>query len=481
MSAETLPLADPFDASTPEEEEELRRLARAVELAEGFTLLFARCNQEDQRARLSAELRRQLPGRVLQEIHLTEPVPHLLDELRTRLQDPSPDAVLVSGLGYSLPKAAEAHRAPVVLNLNAARNSFPTAVSCPLVLWIPEYALAAISLGAPDFFSVRSGVYYFAVKPRDTAAHVDRLTEGEVWTADNLPVLEKLERVQAIEALLADYQSLPEAQRDLRTEIRLHTRLGVLLKRFGKYSVAALHHQWALAIAERTGDVEASMIALNNLGNVYLDQGRWGEAEACYWQRLNGKQEPDDRASESQILNNIGIVYRHQGRWAEAEACFQKSLTIRGQPGGWEEAAALNNLGLLYRQLGRWMEAEAAYQRGLAISRELNDRAGEASMLNNLSIIYREQGRWEEARVCCEQSLPVIRELGDRVGEGRIIGNWARLQAAQGDLVGALDLGQETLRVLAATEAEAAKEQTRNQIAEWEAQLAEGALGPGKS
>ena len=40
--------APPFDVSAPDEETELRALARALELSRGFKLLFARCNQRDQ-------------------------------------------------------------------------------------------------------------------------------------------------------------------------------------------------------------------------------------------------------------------------------------------------------------------------------------------------------------------------------------------------------------------------------------------------
>jgi hypothetical protein len=143
-------------------------LSQALKLAQGFKLIFVRCNQNDQRLRIISKLRVELASLTIQEIHFTESVTHLLDTLRQVIAQPAPDALFVSGLEYSLPNTAEAHMTPLIANLNAARNSFPQAIPCPLVLWVPEYVLNAIMLGAPDFFSVRSGTYFFAASPGET-------------------------------------------------------------------------------------------------------------------------------------------------------------------------------------------------------------------------------------------------------------------------------------------------------------------------
>ena len=72
---------DPFAPAALDEETELRALVQALRLAQGFKLIFVRCNQPEQRQRLIAEVRRRLPEMNVQEIHLSEPVPHLLEAL----------------------------------------------------------------------------------------------------------------------------------------------------------------------------------------------------------------------------------------------------------------------------------------------------------------------------------------------------------------------------------------------------------------
>jgi hypothetical protein len=61
MSSAILNEVDPFAAETPDEAVELRALGRALELAEGFRLIFARCNVASRRQELIARLRGNLP------------------------------------------------------------------------------------------------------------------------------------------------------------------------------------------------------------------------------------------------------------------------------------------------------------------------------------------------------------------------------------------------------------------------------------
>lgn len=471
MSDDPFVIDDSFE-SVPDEETELRALVRSLDFAEGFSLLFVRCNQHDQRQRLVAALRERLPQLNIEEIHFREPITHLLDELRWHFKEPPSGAVFVSGLEYSLPKAAEAHTTPLVANLNAARNSFPLVVPCPLVLWVPEYVLTAIARGAPDFFSIRSGVYYFAVTPEETKAFAESLTAGMAWTADSLPLEEKLERIAAIESLLADYQSLTHNQRDYRAEARLFARLGGLYFTLGRWTKAKEAIQQTLARVRESGDYINEGRILNSLGIVYKAQGRLTEAETAFQQSLAIAKELGDRSGEAIALGNLGNVYYDQGQLKEAEAAFQQSLTIAKELGDREgEATTLINLGNIYRRQGRWAEAEIVLQQSLAIWQAIGDRIDEGSALNNLGTIYIGQGRWAEAETAFQTSLAIRQELGDHANEGKSLENLALLRAERGDIAGAIELERRALQILEITEDEAAKAKARDLLAKWEGQM----------
>src|SRR6266478_7647240 len=99
---------DPFALNALDEATELRAIERTLQLSDGFALIFARCNQTQQRKRLIETLRKDLPDLVAQEISFTAPIVHLLDELRERIAGQSPGTIFVSGLEYSFPSAADA-------------------------------------------------------------------------------------------------------------------------------------------------------------------------------------------------------------------------------------------------------------------------------------------------------------------------------------------------------------------------------------
>ena len=470
MSENPFTIDEPFDPAALDEQTELRTLARALHFAQGFKLFFVRCNQHDQRQRLADALQKELPQLAVQEIHFDAPIDHLLDALRERLTQPPLDAVFASGLEYSLPTAADAHATPFVANLNAARNSFPQVLPCPLVLWMPEYVLTAIIRGAPDFFSVRSGVYYFAATPQETAAFAESLAAGEEWQAALLPFEEKQERIAAIESLLDDYCTLSSTQRDRRAEARLLTRLGGLYWRLARWAEAEKYYQQNLEIYREIGDRVHEGITLKNLGNVYYSQGRLAEAEHCYQRSLEISQEVRDRVNEGAAFIGFGNLYYSQERWAEAEKYYQQSLEINREVGDRvREGITLNNLGLVYSNQGRWAEAEKYYQQSLGISQKVGDRLSEGQILNNLGLVYDEQGRWTEAEKAYQQSLEINREVGDRVSEGRTLKNLALLREVRGDITEALEIGRQAVVVLETTEDKMELEKARQLVAKWEA------------
>jgi tetratricopeptide (TPR) repeat protein len=446
MSDNSSIIADPFAATALDETTELRALVQALKLAEGFKLIFVRCNQPQQQQKLIAALRAELPELNVQEIRFDEPVTHLLDELRSRIIAPQPDAVFVSGLENSLPVAAYADATPLVANLNASRNSFPEVVPCPLVLWIPEYILNAIMLGAPDFFSVRSGAYYFAAAPGDTLELASSLVAGEEWVAASLSATEKQERIEAIKSLLADYESLPPEQRDYPAELRLHTRLADLLLAIGSLSLAQHHYEQVIKIAERLGNQSSKGYALNYKGNIYKHQGRWEEAEQAYQQGLKISRDLNDRTNEVACLINLGGLYLQQKRFTKAEDVLQQSLEIcRKENLRTNEGRTYISLGVVNELQGKFAEAEEFYQKSLMISREIGDRINENGALNNLGNIYAEQGRMTEAEESYRQSLLTSREIGDLLGEAGALFNLGLIDEQQGRLTEAEEFYQKSL------------------------------------
>jgi CHAT domain-containing protein/Tfp pilus assembly protein PilF len=196
--------------------------------------------------------------------------------------------------------------------------------------------------------------------------------------------------------------------------------------------------------------------SLNNLGGLYRDQGRWGEAEALFHRSLQmreaalGPAHPEVATS----LNNLGGLYRDQGRWGEAEALFQRAIQMRETalgPAHPSVATTVNSLGLLYRNQGRWGEAEALFQRAIQMRETALGLAhpSVAASLSNLGLLYHDQGRWSEAEPLHQRALQ-IREtaLGPEHPDVAVsLSNLGLLSQAQGRWSEAEALHQRALQI----------------------------------
>jgi tetratricopeptide (TPR) repeat protein len=327
MSTNKPALLDPFEVSTPDEAAELSALARSLELAEGFHLIFVCCSQIPQRERLMEEVRARLPKLNIQTIIFREPIQHLLDAIQSPLTTSVPDAVFVSGLEFSLPVAAEASAAPLIANLNASRNSFAQLLPCPVVLWMPEYVLTAIMQGAPDFFSIRSGVYFFAAKQSETAHFTQHLSAGEGWDVNSWLYAEKQYRIAFIKRLLAGYKLLPGNQRDRRTELRLVTQLGALFYTQGKYDEALMYYKQALEIAKELDNRTGVANSLHQIGRIHQERGEYETALEMYEQSLRLREESGDRMGASESCGQLGQLFTELRHYPKAFAYLLLALT----------------------------------------------------------------------------------------------------------------------------------------------------------
>jgi tetratricopeptide (TPR) repeat protein len=84
--------------------------------------------------------------------------------------------------------------------------------------------------------------------------------------------------------------------------------------------------------------------SLSNLAALYVDQGRYAEAEPLnkrsmmIREKVFGPDHPDVATS----LNNLAYSYESQGRYAEAEPLYKRSLAINEKAFGFNHANVAN-------------------------------------------------------------------------------------------------------------------------------------------
>src|SRR3990172_1045412 len=284
MSAPTY--SPPTDERTPESvDETLRRLARMLDYAAPgrFVLALVKCNLPAQRRDLVERIRVLVEplGMALLEVELTGPVDKLLPILRERLAGsylaPLPEAeaaheaesvpalresggkvaLFVYGLEHSLP-STERHP-PILAHLNLLRQLFQRDVPCPLVIWLPDYALTKVARGAPDFWAWRSGVYEFPPEP-ETAQRMARMTvyDDSGHLTSSLSAEAKRERMHLLARLLDDYRELAlsgvEGSRERHMQADILWKMGDVHYDMGEWAEARTRYEEALELARALGE-----------------------------------------------------------------------------------------------------------------------------------------------------------------------------------------------------------------------------------
>lgn len=160
---------------SPENAEAMGRMVRAIDLAEGFTLFFARCDKPALRGQLLLIASQQMAalGIEVVDVVFTEEPKDVRRRLRSALKMVETTAkrvVFVTGLEIGIPRGQPSTR--TLAELNLGRDQFPHDVPHPLVIWLPDEALTAVARFAPDFWAWRSGVFEFQTHSQD-APHPD--------------------------------------------------------------------------------------------------------------------------------------------------------------------------------------------------------------------------------------------------------------------------------------------------------------------
>lgn len=206
------------------------------------------------------------------------------------------------------------------------------------------------------------------------------------------------------------------------------------LKSAGKYSEAL---PLAQAMVASLDDLAA---ALNNLAQIYADQGHDDQAEPLYKRAiaLMEKGTGLDSVEIAPVLNNLAALDQRQSRYAEAEPLFKRALAIREKALSREHpdvGQSLNNLATFYVKQQRYADAEPLFQRALAIYQKVGgpEHPAVATLLNNLGQLDRDLNRDAEAEAPIKRSL-AIREkvLGpDHPDVARSLNNLAGLYEHQ--------------------------------------------------
>ncbi|MEA5470741.1 tetratricopeptide repeat protein, partial [Spirulina sp. 06S082] len=357
---------DSLDRWSPEAEEELKDLLRALRRQKGFNLFFVQCSPA-LGERIIEAIQERFAQKRLVRFELEQQSETLYWELIERYQAEPFEMACVTGIEQTLYAYEDTKRlagwsdkeiynyswkgVPSVLShLNRYRELFEANLSIALIFLVPRFAIDYFVQRAPDFFDWRSGFFKFA----ETSENLQN-TSRELVSKTYKDYLALTSEKRMAKILEIKDQILKLDPSDNKRKSNLLREQGRIFNSDQDYDRALDCYNRALML-----DSQNHLIWYSK-GSLFKDLERYEEAIESFEHALYIKQE------DYITWNQKGIVlcdYLHN--YEEAIESFEHALDI--QP---SYHYAWHNKGVALKNLQRYKEAIENYDRALEI--EPND------------------------------------------------------------------------------------------------------------
>jgi tetratricopeptide (TPR) repeat protein len=154
---------------------------------------------------------------------------------------------------------------------------------------------------------------------------------------------------------------------------------------------------------------------MNNLGIIYMDDDKYGEAEPLFLRTLEIDRRVlgEEHLSTLIVTANLARVYRLEGKYGEAESLSLKALGIASRVLGEKHQATIfltNGLGWLYYVEGKYERAQALFSKALdAGKRGPEEHPQTLDSEIGVADIYLKQGKYAAAEQLYSRVLEIQR------------------------------------------------------------------------
>ncbi|MFH1920287.1 MAG: tetratricopeptide repeat protein [Planctomycetota bacterium] len=423
---------------------ELAAIRRMLHASRGcFSLSVAVCNSPTLRDYLVAQLREAFPG-----MRVVTVPPGTVDVFGLAVAGPAnppPAALFLVNLEASLPSVQKTQ--PTLRSLNASRELWPRRFSCPIVLWLPEYAATLLCTHARDFWRYRSHGFEFVSEQAGAVAGMAERVPSGLSPAANLSREEKRFRIAELEQRIADAGEVPRARLAQHTAVWL-TELGFLYSFTGDLERAEAMLRKSLEIDEKLGHVEGIANDYGTLGVICRDRGDLNRAEEMLRKALAIDEKLGRMEEVANDYGNLGITYRRRGDLDRAEEMLRKALAIHEKLGSTEGlAAGYTNLGIICITRGDLDRGEEMLLKAIEIHEKLGRMEGVATGYTNLGIACMTRGDLDRGEKMSLKALDIHEKLGRMEGVAADYSNLGLIYRGRGDLQRAEEMLRKSLEI----------------------------------
>lgn len=185
---------------------------------------------------------------------------------------------------------------------------------------------------------------------------------------------------------------------------RAYGSMGAAFATLDRYPEAERAFVLRIGTARDNDDLLGQVYGLNNLGNLYINQGKLNEGQAHFQEALQIARATGDSRAIGISLSNLGQVATQRGDLDVAVQLLEAATNYRILASDYlGEAHSSNSLGDVYVALGRDSNAIGAYRVGLRAGVDAGDRALQIRALDGLIGIYLERDDLVQAKTYLDQ------------------------------------------------------------------------------
>lgn len=171
--------------------------------------------------------------------------------------------------------------------------------------------------------------------------------------------------------------------------IDYHVNAGIFFNRKGDSKKALEHYELAFKQAEKDGFLKEGATVLNNIANIYYQNGDYSIALDYHLKGLTIRKELKDTAGTGMSLGNIGLIYEIQEDYKKAISKYKEAqsyfiLTKNAQSIAWTYRV----IGTAYMEMKQYKLALKNLHKSRSICKKLGDATGEKYCVLNLGVVY---------------------------------------------------------------------------------------------
>ena len=221
------------------------------------------------------------------------------------------------------------------------------------------------------------------------------------------------------------------------------------LRAAGRLDEALVKSDRALGIRRELGHDREVAAGLTRSAQIFMEQGRYAEADARYDDAIAAAQCAGDRDLEGKILVHQGGLADDQQQYDRATDLYQRALKLFQEMNHEGEIMrTCNLLGVVEQEQGRLAEARTWYERSRELAQQLGASAELSQAAQNIGIVCQQEGeaarrqrnepaarqRFEEAKRSLQESLRLKQQLGKKPFEATAWGQLAQVHLLLGEL-----------------------------------------------